>query len=47
MNLLTQLYLSKRLDLLSEDKVRPIINEGLEVTKMNYSLQRTLKSLNT
>lgn len=41
--LLTQLYLSKRLDLLSEDKVRPIINEVLEVTKMNYSLQRTLK----
>ncbi len=41
--LLTQLYLSKRLDLLTEDKVRPIINEDLEVTKMNYSLQRTLK----
>ncbi len=41
--LLTQLYLSKRLDLLTEDKVRPIINEVLEVTKMNYSLQRTLK----
>ena len=41
--LLTQLYLSKRLDLITEDKVRPIINEVLEVTKMNYSLQRTLK----
>lgn len=41
--LLTQLYLSKRLDLLTEDKVRPIFNEVLEVTKMNYSLQRTLK----
>src|SRR5690606_25945404 len=41
--LLTQLYLSKRLDLITEDKVRPIINEVLEVSKMNYSLQRTLK----
>lgn len=41
--LLTQLYLSKRLDLITQDKVRPIINEVLEVTKMNYSLQRTLK----
>lgn len=41
--LLTQLYLSKRLDLITEDKVRPIINEILEVTKMNYSLQRTFK----
>ena len=41
--LLTQLYLSKRLNLITEEKVRPIINEVLEVTKMNYSLQRTLK----
>ena len=41
--LLTQLYLSKRLNLITEDKVRPIINEVLEVTKMSYSLQRTLK----
>ena len=40
--LLTQLYLSKRLNLITEEKVRPIINEVLEVTKMNYSLQRTL-----
>lgn len=41
--LLTQLYLSKRLNLLTEEKVRPIINEILEVTKMNYSLQNSLK----
>lgn len=41
--LLTQLYLSKRLNLITEEKVRPIINEVLEVTKMSYSLQRTLK----
>jgi four helix bundle protein len=42
--LLTQLYLSKRLNLITEEKVRHIINEVLEVTKMNFSLQ---KSLNT
>jgi four helix bundle protein len=42
--LLTQLYLSKRLNLMSEEKVRPIINEVLEVTKMNYSLQKSLKN---
>lgn len=41
--LLTQLYLSERLNLITEEKVRPIINEVLEVTKMNFSLQRSLK----
>ncbi|WP_432411430.1 four helix bundle protein [Rasiella sp. SM2506] len=41
--LLTQLYLSKRLNLLTEEVARPIISEVIEVTKMNYSLQRTLK----
>lgn len=41
--LLTQLYLSKRLNLIKEETVRPIIKEVLEVTKMNYSLQRALK----
>ncbi len=41
--LLTQLYLSKRLNLITEENVRPIINEVLEVTKMNYSLQNSLK----
>ncbi|NMH86715.1 four helix bundle protein [Flavivirga algicola] len=40
--LLTQLYLSKRLNLITEQKVRPIINEILEITKMNYSLQKSL-----
>ena len=40
--LLTQLYLSKRLDLITKEKVEPIINEVIEVTKMNYSLQKTL-----
>ncbi len=42
--LLTQLYLSKRLNLITEEKVRPIINEVVEVTKMNYSLQKNLKT---
>lgn len=41
--LLTQLYLSKRLNLITEKSVRPIINEVVEVTKMNYSLQQSLK----
>ncbi|QTD38367.1 four helix bundle protein [Polaribacter batillariae] len=40
--LLTQLYLSKRLNLINEENVRPIINEIIEVTKMNYSLQKSL-----
>ncbi|MDG5492152.1 four helix bundle protein [Psychroserpens sp. SPM9] len=41
--LLTQLYLSKRLNLINEESVRPIINEVLEVTKMNFSLQKSIK----
>ena len=40
--LLTQLYLSQRLNLITEEGVRPIINEVLQVTKMNYSLQKSL-----
>jgi len=40
--LLTQLYLSKRLDLINENEVRPMINEMLEVTRMNYSLQKSI-----
>ncbi|MDA7706340.1 four helix bundle protein [Flavobacteriaceae bacterium] len=42
--LLTQLYLSLRLKLIKEENVRPIINEVLEVTKMNFSLQRSLNT---
>ncbi|WP_242204314.1 four helix bundle protein [Aestuariivivens insulae] len=41
--LLTQLYLSKRLNLTTEEKLRPIINEIVEVTKMNFALQNSLK----
>mgnify|MGYP006074244519 FL=1 len=42
--LLTQLYLSTRLNLIKEENIRPIINEVLEVTKMNFSLQRSLNT---
>ena len=42
--LLTQLYLSNRLNLIKEENVRPIINEVLEITKMNFSLQRSLNT---
>ena len=42
--LLTQLYLSTRLNLIKEENVRPIINEVLEITKMNFSLQRSLNT---
>lgn len=40
--LLTQLYLSERLNLLSNEKIKPIVTEILEVCKMNYSLQKSL-----
>ena len=40
--LLTQLYLSKRLNLSSEEEAKPIINEILEVCRMNFSLQKSL-----
>ena len=42
--LLTQLYLSTLLNLIKEENVRPIINEVLEITKMNFSLQRSLNT---
>jgi len=38
----TQLYLSERLELASNENTRPIIKEVLEVCKMNYSLQKSL-----
>lgn len=40
--LLTQLYLSERLELTTKEDTKPIINEVLEVCKMNYSLQKSL-----
>ena len=41
--LLTQFYLSERLQLISKEKIKPMIDELLEVCKMNYALQKTLK----
>src|SRR5690606_11402667 len=41
--LLTQLSLSKMLNLITENNVQPIINEVIEVTKMNYSPQKSLQ----
>ena len=36
--LFTQLILSHRLDLVSENTVKPLLNELIEVQKMNYAL---------
>ncbi len=40
--LLTQLYLSKRLKFSSKEEAKPIINEILEVCRMNFSLQKSM-----
>jgi len=40
--LLTQLYLSERLNIIAKEAIEPIVNETLEVCKMNYSLQKSL-----
>jgi len=40
--LLTQLYLSERLGIITKETITPIVNETLEVCKMNYSLQKSL-----
>ena len=36
--LCTQLILSHRLNLVSEEKIKPLINDLMEVQKMNYAL---------
>ncbi len=36
--LITQLIISNRLKLISEDKIKPIINDLMEIQKMNFSL---------
>lgn len=41
--LITQLIISKRLNLLDEEKVSPMINELVEVSNMNFALQKSLK----
>ena len=40
--LLTQLYLSERLKLVSKETIKPIVNEIMDVCRMNYSLQKSL-----
>ncbi|MFA7445356.1 MAG: four helix bundle protein [Flavobacteriaceae bacterium] len=41
--LITQLILAKRLKLVNEEIVQPIINQLIEVSNMNFSFQKTLK----
>ena len=41
--LITQLLLAKRLKLIQEDSIHPIINQLVEVSNMNFSFQKTLK----
>lgn len=40
--LITQLFLSERLNLLQKEIAQPVIKEIVEVCKMNYSLQKSL-----
>ena len=40
--LLTQLYLSERLNIVTRETIKPIIDDVLDVCKMNYSLQKSL-----
>jgi four helix bundle protein len=40
--LITQLYLAERLKVSEPDIVRPIVDDVVEVCKMNYGLQKTL-----
>lgn len=44
--LITQLILAKRLKLIGEEMVQPIINQLVEVSNMNFSFQKTLKNNN-
>ena len=41
--LITQLILAKRLKLINEDLIQPIINQLFEVSNMNFSFQKILK----
>ncbi len=41
--LYTQLKLSYKLNLVSVDKIKPILNEVIEIQKMNYSLIKSLE----
>ncbi len=42
--LITQLMLAKRLNLISEDIIQPLINQLVEVSNMNFSFQKSLKN---
>ena len=42
--LITQLILAKRLKLIKEQTIQPIINQLVEVSNMNFSFQKTLNS---
>ena len=42
--LITQLILAKRLKLINEETLQPIINHLVEVSNMNFSFQKTLKT---
>ena len=44
--LITQLYLSERLNLVEKGSAKPLIKETLEICKMNYSLQKSLSKPN-
>ena len=41
--LITQLILAKRLNLVSEELIQPTINQLVEVSNMNFSFQKSLK----
>ena len=41
--LITQLILAKRLQMITEEIAQPIINQLVEVSNMNFSFQKTLK----
>lgn len=42
--LITQLILAKRLNLINQEKVQPIIDKLIEVSNMNFSFQKTLNT---
>ena len=42
--LITQLILAKKLELISEEIVQPVISQLIEVSNMNFSFQKTLKT---
>lgn len=41
--LITQLQICKRVGIITNDSVEPLINELTEISNMNFSLQKTIK----